>query len=53
MPAVNLDMLFLKRLFRDQYEVIDEERGILGRHILNHVALLLDGPHLRWDEHTP
>jgi hypothetical protein len=52
-PAVNLDMLFLKRLFRGQYLVIDEERGILGRDVLNHIALLLDGPHLRWDEHTP
>ena len=52
-PAVNLDMLFLKRLFRGQYLVIDEERGILGRDVLNHIALLLDGPRLRWDEHIP
>jgi hypothetical protein len=51
-PAVNLDMLFLKRLFRGQYLVIDEERGILGRDVLNHIALLLDGPRLRWDERT-
>jgi hypothetical protein len=51
-PAVHLDMLFLKRLFRGQYLVIDEERGILGRDVLNHLALLLDGPRLRWDEHT-
>jgi hypothetical protein len=52
-PAVNLDMLFLKRLFKGQYLVVDEERGILGRDVLNHIALLLDGPRLRWDEHTP
>jgi hypothetical protein len=51
-PAVNLDMLFLKRLFKGQYLVIDEERGILGRDVLNHIALLLDGPRLRWDEHS-
>ena len=51
-PAVNLEMLFLKRLFKGQYLVIDEERGILGRDVLNHLALLLDGPRLRWDEHT-
>jgi hypothetical protein len=51
-PAVNLD-LFLKRLFKGQYLVIDEDRGILGRDVLNHIALLLDGPGLRWDEHTP
>ncbi len=29
-PAVNLEMLFLKRFFKGQYLVIDEERGILG-----------------------
>ena len=51
-PAVNLDMLFLTRLFKGQYLVIDEERGILGRDVLNHIALLLDGPRLSWDEHT-
>jgi hypothetical protein len=51
-PAVDLDMLFLKRLFKGQYLVIDEERGILGRDVLNHLALLLDGPRLSWDEHT-
>jgi hypothetical protein len=51
-PAVNLEMLFLNRLFKGQYLVIDEERGILGRDVLNHIALLLDGPRLRWDEHT-
>ena len=51
-PAVNLEMLFLNRLFKGQYLAIDEERGILGRDVLNHIALLLDGPRLRWDEHT-
>jgi predicted aspartyl protease len=50
-PAVNLEMLFLNRLFKGQYLVIEEERGILGRDVLNHIALLLDGPRLRWDEH--
>jgi hypothetical protein len=51
-PAVSLDMLFLKRIFTGQYLIIDEERGILGRDVLNHLALLLDGPRLRWDERT-
>ena len=37
-------MLFLKRLFRGQYLVIDEERGILGRDVLNHIALLHYAP---------
>lgn len=42
--AVILEMIFLKRIFRGQYLLIEEERGILGRDVLNHVALLLDGP---------
>jgi hypothetical protein len=51
--AVNVDMVFLRRLFKGQYLVIDEDPGILGRDVLNHVALLLDGPSLKWEEHKP
>ena len=43
-PVVILDLLFLKRAFRGRYLVIEEEHGIMGRDILNHVSLLLDGP---------
>ena len=32
----------MQRLFKGQYLVIDEERGILGRDVLNHIALLLE-----------
>jgi hypothetical protein len=28
----------------------NSENGILGRDVLNHVAVLLDGPRLRWQE---
>jgi hypothetical protein len=52
-PAVTLDMILLKRLFRGRYLLIEEERGILGRDILNHIVLLLDGPRQRWQEHSP
>lgn len=51
--AVVLDLLFLKRAFRGRYLVIEERRGIMGRDILNHLALLLDGPQLQWSEHSP
>ena len=50
--AVILDLVFLKRVFRGQCLLIDEGRGILGRDILNHIALLLDGPGQRWQEHA-
>jgi hypothetical protein len=52
-PAVNVELVFLRRLFKGQYLVIDEDIGIVGRDILNHLAFLLDGPRLRWEEHKP
>lgn len=52
-PAVLLDLLFLRRAFRGRYLLIEEERGIMGRDILNHVLLLLDGPQQQWSEYAP
>ena len=49
-PAVELDLVFLKRIFRGRFLIIDRERGILGRDVLNHTALLFDGPQLTWSE---
>jgi predicted aspartyl protease len=49
-PVVMLDVLFLQRAFRGRYLLIEEERGILGRDILNHVIVLLDGPRQQWSE---
>lgn len=51
--VVMLDVLFLKRVFRGRYLLIEEDRGILGRDILNHVILLLEGPQQQWSEHAP
>ena len=52
-PVVMLDMLFLRRAFRGRYLLIDQELGILGRDILNHVTVLLDGPQEQWSERSP
>ena len=52
-PVVMLDMLFLRRVFRGRYLLIEAEHGILGRDILNHIAVLLDGPRQQWLEHVP
>jgi Retroviral aspartyl protease len=52
-PVVMLDVLFLKRAFRGRYLLIEAERGIMGRDILNHMILLLDGPQQQWSEHAP
>ena len=51
--VVVLDMVFLRRTFRGRYLLIEAERGILGRDILNHVNLLLEGPRQQWSEYTP
>jgi predicted aspartyl protease len=51
--VVMLDLLFLKHAFRGRYLLIEEDRGIMGRDILNHVILLLDGPQQQWSEHVP
>jgi hypothetical protein len=51
--AVTVEMIFLNRLFRGQYLVTDEQLGILGRDILNHLGLVFDGPRLRWRENSP
>lgn len=49
--AVRADLLMLGRTFRGQFLVIDQQVGILGRNILNALALLLDGPRQAWSEH--
>ena len=50
--AVQLDLLLLKRAFKGRFLLIDQEWGIVGRDILNHLAILLHGPQLTWSEHV-
>ena len=48
--AVRADLVFVNKTFRGLYLLIESEVGYLGRDILNHVRLLLDGPGLNWEE---
>jgi len=48
--SVRLELLFLSRTFRGRFLVMDQEWGILGRDVLNHLSILLDGPGLNWRE---
>ena len=48
--VVQLELVFLGRKFKGQFLLIDLPMGILGRNILNAVALLLDGPRGSWKE---
>ena len=47
-PVAQVELLFLDRTFRGRFLVLDQEWGILGRDILNHIALWLNGPKLTW-----
>jgi hypothetical protein len=49
-PAVQVDLLFLRRAFKGRLLIINQDWSILGRDILNHLVLLLDGPGLTWSE---
>jgi hypothetical protein len=46
--AVQLDLIFLDRAFKGRFLLLNQEWGLIGRDILNHVSLLFDGPNLSW-----
>jgi hypothetical protein len=48
--AVTLDVIFTKKIIRGKYVVVNSGMGILGRDVINHLAILLDGPRLSWQE---
>jgi hypothetical protein len=51
--AVRADLIFLGRRFRGRFLLLDAEVGVIGRDVLNHLRLLLDGPDSRWQESSP
>ncbi len=48
--VVQLDLIFLQRAFKGRFLLINQEWGLIGRDILNHISLLLNGPRLSWNE---
>jgi len=48
--AAELRLIFLDKKFTGQFLVSENEDGILGRDILNHLKLLFDGKNLEWSE---
>ncbi len=48
--VVEADLLFLRRAFKGRFLLIDQEWGLIGRDVLNHVSLLIDGVRLEWSE---
>ena len=51
-PVVEADLLFLRRAFKGRFLVINQEWGLLGRDVLNHISLLFDGLSLSWSEQS-
>jgi len=48
--AVRAVVVFLNKTFRGRFLLAESEVGAIGRNVLNHVRLLLDGPGLSWEE---
>ena len=47
---VVLEMILVGKTFRGRYLVIDAPRGIIGRDVLNHLSIVLNGPALEWSQ---
>jgi hypothetical protein len=43
-------MIFLNKVYRGRYLLIEDEHGVLGRDVLANVVLRLDGPRQEWSE---
>jgi len=48
--STQLELVFLRRTFKGRFVIINSQCGILGRNVLNHFVLILDGPQLSWQE---
>jgi hypothetical protein len=48
--SVHAQLVCLRRNFRGRYLITDGDVGVIGRDILNHQRLLLDGPATSWEE---
>ena len=51
LKVARLDLLVFNKTFKGEYLLIDRSDGILGRNILNHIRLFLDGPQQEWGEY--
>jgi hypothetical protein len=48
--SVQCELIFLRRALRGAYLIVENTTGILGRDVLNHISLVLDGPRQNWRE---
>ena len=48
--SAQLNLELLGKTFKGRFLLIDQEWGLLGRDILNHLSLVFDGPRQSWGE---
>jgi hypothetical protein len=48
--VVEVDLVFLRRAFKGRFLLIDQEWGLIGRDVLNHLSVLFDGLRFDWSE---
>jgi predicted aspartyl protease len=48
--SVRLNLELLGKTFKGKFLLVDQEWGLVGRDVLNHLFLLFDGPRLSWGE---
>ena len=48
-PTVGAEVVFMRGHFKGRFIVLDNDVGVLGRNILNHLVVTLDGPRLEWN----
>lgn len=48
--AVRVDLLLGRKTFKGRFLLSDQSQGVLGRDVLNHLCLVLDGPRQMWEE---
>jgi hypothetical protein len=47
-PTARAEVIFMRGHFKGQFIVLDQDVGVLGRNILKHFVVTLDGPRLEW-----
>jgi hypothetical protein len=47
--SVRAEVVFQRKIFRGEFLLTDQEVGFLGRDVINHLPVFLDGPRLNWE----
>jgi len=48
--AVRVDVILGRKTFKGRFLLTEQAYGVLGRDVLNHLCLVLDGPEQTWEE---